>query len=80
MSSVQAIIKLLPNYLKKRNLLEAVLMMAIQELYNLLTYWSRRKLLIYNLLLAQERLERLENSLGNATPYHAQGQNINKLR
>lgn len=83
MASVQAVqqrVQLLSNYLKKRNIIEMMLMNAVQQLYNLVTYWSRRKLLKYNLLLAQEKLGKLEGALGSSSPYATQGQSINRLR
>jgi len=80
MASVQAIVKVLPNYLKQRNFGEMFAMVLIQQIYNMITWPSRRKLLHYNLLLAQERLHKMESALGSSSPYSFRGQKINKLR
>ena len=80
MASAQTILKLLPDYLKKRNIVEMLLMGSIQQIYNIITFPSRQKLLKYNLLLAQEKLGKLEGALGNSSPYAVHGQKINKLR
>lgn len=53
---------------------------SIQQIYNIITFPSRQKLLKYNLLLAQEKLGKLEGALGNSSPYAVHGQKINKLR
>jgi len=79
MSNPQMYINLAMNYFKRNNPVEAFAMQMIQTVYNLVTLRSRMKLLSYRKMLEVQKLERIEKTLNQFSPYEVQGNKMNRI-
>ncbi len=78
MASPQMFIQLSIDYFKRNNPVEAVVVNMVQTAYNLITLKSRMKLLKYRFMLERQKLERIETTLTQFSPYETQGSKMDR--
>lgn len=78
MASPQMYVALAKSFFQRNNPVEAIAMNIVQGVYNLITLHSRMKLLKYRYMLEAQKLERIENTLNQFSPYEVQGNKMNR--
>lgn len=78
MASPQMYVALARSFFQRNNPVEAIAMNIVQGIYNLITLHSRMKLLKYRYMLEAQKLERIENTLNQFSPYEVQGNKMNR--
>ena len=71
-------VALAKSFFQRNNPVEAIAMNIVQGVYNLITLHSRMKLLKYRYMLEAQKLERIENTLNQFSPYEVQGNKMNR--
>jgi hypothetical protein len=78
MTTPQMYFSLAANFLRRNNPIEAMAMGLMTNIYNLITFQSRRKLLKYRYMLEMQKLERIEHTLNEFNPYDYRGSKMNR--
>jgi hypothetical protein len=78
MSSPQMYMSLAKSFFQRHNPIESLLMGIVQGVYNLVTLNSRMKLLKYRYMLETRKLERIEQTLTQASVYDMAGHKMNR--
>ena len=75
----QMVLKLTKDFVKRNNPVEGILLGLLQTIYGLVTLRSRMRLLKYNYHLAQQKLNRMQDTLGDRSPYDVRGAKMNRI-
>ncbi|MCE3234661.1 MAG: hypothetical protein K0Q50_841 [Vampirovibrio sp.] len=78
MASPQMYVALAKSFFQRNNPVEAIAMNIVQGIYNLITLHSRMKLLKYRYMLEAQKLERIEKTLDQFSPYEVRGNKMNR--
>lgn len=78
MGNAQLYINLAKGYFQRNNIVEMVMMNAVQTVYNVITLGSRMKLLKYRFMLERQKLERIETTLNQFNPYEHTGNKMDR--
>jgi hypothetical protein len=78
MANLQMYLNLSKGFFQRNNPIETIAMSAIQAIYNLVTFGSRRKILQYRRMLEVQKLQRLEATLNQFSTYEHVGSRMNR--
>lgn len=78
MASPQMYVHLVKGFFQRNNPVEGMLMSVVQGVYNVVTLYSRMKLLKYRFMLEQQKLQRIETTLNTFNPYESMGNKMNR--